>query len=1056
MPCPFIYPIIHIFSMRFSFDHNQPHQIDAIKAVVELFSNLPKYTQKSLALNAEVIENPHAKQIKSPLFFDYVVEDIQRRNGLQIEDLKEDNGAQMSLEDKEKSKKQTPKSWQHYPFSIEMETGTGKTYAYLRTMIELCHRYGFLKFVLIVPSRPIYEGVVQAWKDLSLELRKLYDNIPFTLREFESDNIQDLASFATATTGEVLLMTIHSFNKKTNKIYKESEKLQGDWLPYQYIQATKPIIILDEPQSIDNAQTSREAIRLLQPLFSLRYSATHRQDQKYNMLYRLTPVDASLLGLVKRVSVCGISHTKQEDKQIKLLKVTLGENPSAEIEATIFQPANTQRLTIKQGSELAKLTNNTAWEGYKVQHIDNTLGEEHVYFENGEIATLQTDAKARPAIFRIQIRETIIEHFKRQETVKHLGIKVLSLFFIDKVDNYRGGENQTVNIKKIFEEEYTALAQSSPYFKAFTAQEVQGSYFASYRQKNKNTGKDEEIFINDMDDIKDAKKRNEVEKEQYKLIMRKKRELITFPTEKGGKPVAFIFAHSALKEGWDNPNVFQICTLNQTHSETKKRQEIGRGLRLPVSQDGNRSQDSEVNILTVIANENYAKFVKGLQEEYREDLGKGAPLPKKPTNAKDKGVQLRKQHLENALFQQFWLKLSQDVHYQIKIDTEKIVTECIERLNVLPFPKPQIQTQKGGYNFCRVRIAINESDQSLINTTQSSAMLKASISIVYNNGKNIKFSEPYFVQAGSDNIAKALKDYFLKLNKNTNTDIFDALKVASVSTTLSGAYEDEVIFADTKRATEEYPYEEDFHIVTISESYQTPVYDMNYEIFNLIDRAAQATGLTRKSINEIYQGIFPDKQLEFIQNPEAFAERFIAEIEEILANHIAKNINFNIQNTLSPTELTKKLATLFPETEEKVQQELIEGGANALYNKIQIDSDEERAFVENRLKDNEKVLIYFKFPPKFKIYLPKVIKNYNPDWGILRQNEETGKPILELVRETKGTIDLTKLRFKSEKHKINCAKRFFKAIGIDYRVVTSRNTDWWQSEPVTINQQKII
>jgi type III restriction enzyme len=512
-------------------------------------------------------------------------------------------------------------------FSVEMETGTGKTYVYLRTIFELSRRYGFRKFIIVVPSVAVREGVLKNIAITKGHFEALFDNLRFESYVYDAKRVSQLRQFGTSTTLQILVINIDAFRKnftgteaeqKSNVIYKESDKLNGRQ-PIEFVQAARPIVIIDEPQSVDSTEKSQEAIRALNPLCTLRYSATHRNP--YNLLYRLDPVRAFELKLVKQIVVASaVAENSANDAFMRVEKVEYKKGIKAKLRIDV-QTANGPKpksVTVKHGDNLFDLSKEREnyRDGFQVTEINAEPGNESVRFSSGRVLRLgEESGGARADIWKIQIRETVRRHLTKELQLAGRGIKVLSLFFIDRVSNYRDYDEQGHAMRGKFaqavEEELTTAAKEERFrslaWLRLPVESLHNGYFAADKRK---------VQGDVVEVLKDTRGDSQADEEVYDLIMKEKERLLSID-----EPLRFIFSHSALREGWDNPNVFQICTLNETRSAMKKRQEIGRGLRLPVDQNGMRVFDESVNKLYVMANESYEDFARGLQQEYEEDCG---------------------------------------------------------------------------------------------------------------------------------------------------------------------------------------------------------------------------------------------------------------------------------------------------------------------------------------------------------------------------------------------------------------------------------------------------
>jgi type III restriction enzyme len=990
--------------LTFQFDPNQSYQLDAIESVVDLFEGIPYQDQQDMlsGTTEDIIANfSEDEAIDEYLLLDNLQMVQQRNNddkkGSELEisdDLIVDDG--MVMENTGYDSVRVPH------FTIEMETGTGKTYTYLRTIHELRQRYGFTKFIIVVPSVAIYQGVIKSIEITKGHFRQLYDNQEISLIPYDSNRLSEIKIFATNTDLTVMLMTIDAFNKSSNNIYKHTEKLPGEWKPYQYIQATRPILILDEAQNFETDK-AKEALRTFKPLFALRYSATHRETP--NLVYRLTPIDAFRNNLVKQIEVVGVSELDNlNDKVLRLVQVT--KKPiTAIVKAMVLDQGELveREIVLKQGDNLAEKTRNSDYEDYIVAEILYGKKEEEqlIRFENDQSLSVVDSVLSKESIFRAMIERTIVEHMERQQELKEQGVKVLSLFFIDRVKNYTAHDGV---IKRLFDEAFERVKHRYLDFKDRSAVEVRKGYFS---KKNQNDPDEEAI---DTEGKNQAQR--EMEKQAFELIMKNKEQLLSFE-----EPVSFIFAHSALKEGWDNPNVCQICTLNQTSSTMKKRQEIGRGLRLLVNQEGQRIENHNYNVLTVVANESYEAFVSRLQEEYVEDGVEAPPKPKKPEQGKVK----RNDRLYNSTeFRDFWNKLNKKMSYSLTIDTEKLIEECVERLNNTEFPSPLIEVSKGNFVLANYTISLLE-----LSDDRTSAMIRVQMEDTQGDTQ--------------DSTIKVIeKDDLKKKIGNERLRGFKVLRIGEQYGEPYVKFDNEVVIKrfEPHRFTAEKAVKIQKRILEAEKT--------KYPIPDFISRVANETNLTKKTVLDIFKRINPKQKEKIFYNPEGWISTFLSQVRITLSDHVVENIDFEIVDDSEVYDVEE----LFPEIVKHPQRELVEAGKAGLYSMMQVDSDVERGFIRNQVipdSAEENTVLYFKFPPKFKIQLPKIIGNYNPDWAIVRKIED-GTLKLELVRETKGGVDLERLRFPKEKRKILCAEKYFNKLGIGYRVVTDTTYDWYKED----------
>jgi type III restriction enzyme len=1019
----------------FTFQADLPHQLAAVNNVADLFDGLSKRAAASFLNIEDIVGNADEWD---DLADDLIQENLhlilhahnaeQPEAALAVGRLTRDDGAMLD------GISVDAHSCPH--FSIEMETGTGKTYVYLRTMLELHQRYGFTKFITVVPSVAILEGVKKSFDDMRDHFQVLFGTTHFSRRVYDGSKPGIVPAFARDVFPSLLIMTQQSFNRPSNNLYKANDSVISELKPHQWIQRTRPVVILDEPQNM-GSEKSKEALRTLRPLFVLRYSATHKADDQPNPVYRLTPVQAFRLGLVKHVQVTGIAELGITGKStLRLLDVMRqGAKPVAKIRALCLEKNNVTRakeLTFKQGDNIFKQTRLTEHAGLKVANI-RAAGEGLPAAieldgggDGGRMLTTEDDLQgSSEQAWRLQIEETIKCHFARQRELKKHGVKVLSLFFIDRVANYTG---DTPRIKKLFDERFNALKKEEPSFKRFAAEEVREAYFAKVTKKKKG-GTEEEIYLDDFgDDSKEAK-------EAFELIMRRKEVLLSFPNEKEpGSKVAFIFAHSALREGWDNPNVFQICTLNQTVSVMKKRQEIGRGLRLCVNQKGERLTDPALNVLTVIANESYENYVRTLQTEYREAGDQPPPTPTRPGKSR---ARRRETRAQTAAFKQFWEKLCQRLEYSIDVDTEALIKEATDRLNdpaATPFQKPMLAITRGRFVIVEYTLefvkAIGTNGAQLRLRELSSEAEERHLGPVPAEERTIN------VEVDTD-LAQLARNPHLR-----------GFKVMEVGRHLG---EMRVRFTNEVQITESETHHFSGTRLDNNPTREIAAAEVEQPIPDFLGRAADETFLTRATLWRIFQGISKAQKETLRVQPEGWANTFVRVIGDVVKDHIVDRVRF--RDTGTRDDGIGPIEKAFPIETEQVQRELIDGGPTSLYDKVQVDSNVERKFVNEHLRpDEENLVVYFKFPGGFRIGLPRIIGSYNPDWGVLRH--ENGSAVtLELVRETKGGDDLNKLRFVNEGRKLILAERYFATLGIDYRFVSPQVDKYWQPRGAAVKQR---
>ena len=636
--------------MKFKFENNLQHHTDAVRSVVAIFDN-----NGSRSNDEEFCFRSFGHVVANTLDMDnrvYMREKI--RSIQEVNDIPEDERI---------------KDYINNDFSVEMETGTGKTYVYLKTILELNRRYNLKKFIVIVPSVAIKEGVV---KTIEQTKEHFFENYKkhFEYFSYDSKNLSKVKDFALADGIYIMVLTIQAFNRDKNVLRGGEtgnlDRFHGE-KPIELIADTKPVVVLDEPQNM-KSDLAKASIRLLNPLFTLRYSATHKEP--YNLMYRLTPFDAYNVGLVKKIEVIG-SEDEDESKFIfNVLDIKTTKTKyvaKVEIEKKIGDTFEKQVVSLSIDDRLKEKTKNKKYEGLWVSEIHPD--EQKVGLSDGSEFFVGQDAdEDKESIFREQIKSTIQEHIQKQEKFGDT-IKVLSLFFIDKVDNYVHDDSR---IRKIFEEEFENAKAGSSRFKECSANEVHAGYFS---RKNKQ-------------EYQDTTGVTKKDKETYNLIMKNKERLLSFDEK-----VSFIFSHSALREGWDNPNVFQICTLAESRDEMTKRQKIGRGLRLPVNVDGTRIYDRDSNVLTVVANESFKNFSGSLQREFRSEGYTNSP---EVFNKRErKTVHFNKRFEVDEDFNALWENIQKKTVYNIRLDYDVFVEKAIKAINTeLDIHKPNVVVSK--------------------------------------------------------------------------------------------------------------------------------------------------------------------------------------------------------------------------------------------------------------------------------------------------------------------------------------------------------------------------
>lgn len=680
--------------MKLNFDANQTYQTDAVKSVTDLFEGQPlKQGDFELSLSGDELnlgvggfgnrfalsEEELLKNLKA----------VQKSN-----ELAESGSLEyIKYEDEDNEGKKIITC--NFPnFTVEMETGTGKTYVYLRTIYELNKLYGFQKFVIVVPSVPIKEGVLKNLQITHDHFQSLYNKVPVKYDVYDSKKITQLKNFSLNNNIQILVINIDSFTRLDNIILQQRDNTNGQ-RPIDYIRATNPVVIMDEPQNMET-EIRKKAIANLNPCFTLRYSATHRN--LYNLIYKVDPVKAYDLGLVKQIEVDSVfAENSFNEGYIRLDKFNQGKTKiSAKVTIDVNSKKGVQRKAItidSRKNDLYELSESR--DIYKDLYVNEfNVDEGYIELSDGEKVLLgESRGGLTDEIMKIQMRNTLEEHFLKTKKYKKEGIKVLSLFFIDKVANYRDYDEAGNPVKGKFaiwfEEIFEEFKQKYPGVIEFEVGKVHNGYFSQDKKGKWKDSNESRVTISDED--------------TYQLIMKDKERLLDEE-----EPLRFIFSHTALREGWDNPNVFQICTLNETQSAMKKRQEIGRGLRLCINQSGNRIFDKHINRLTVVANESYEDFAIKLQKEIEEDCG--VEFTGRVKDKRDrKKVKLRKGYELDKNFLELWEKIKHKTTYRVEYDTEELIKEAAKSIKEMStIRKPVVRSIKATLNIVREKIETYE------------------------------------------------------------------------------------------------------------------------------------------------------------------------------------------------------------------------------------------------------------------------------------------------------------------------------------------------------------
>lgn len=994
--------------MKIQFDSSLDYQKDAIKAITDIFqgqeiceANFTVYSPEFLAKQQNIAFNEIGYGNRLTLTEGSIVENVQN---LQLA-----NGLKPS------ERKEVDRN--HLDFTIEMETGTGKTYVYLRSIMELYRKYGFSKHIIVVPSIPIKEGVYKSLQITEDHFKQLYDNINYNYFIYDSSKLNEVRDFSTNDGLSIMVINIDAFRKsfenpndtkkKANIIHRYNDKL--GYKPLDLIKNTNPVVFIDEPQSTMSTPLAKKAVQGLNPLAILRYSATHKE--KVNLMYKLDAVDAYDKKLVKQIEVGSIQTEGMNNQAyINLLDVrSRGGVIDARVEVDALQNGKIKRVKkwVKQNQDLEELTGRIEYEGYIIKdiyvqdkYIDFTSREEEL--KVGEAIGSVDDRQIKTAL----ISKTIEAHLDKELALNPQGIKVLSLFFIDSVSKYRvydeDGNPSLGEYAEIFEKEYQKLIRKTKYASLFgemkdvevNASEVHNGYF-SIDKKSKASNKKEKFEY-----YKDTSGSVNADEDTYSLIMRDKEKLLSFDSK-----LRFIFSHSALKEGWDNPNVFQICALKDLgKSETKYRQEIGRGLRLCVNQEGDRVHGFETNTLTVMATESYADVVDKLQKEVEEATG------------------IKFGVLESHSFNNVVISIDGD-------DINYLGQEKSEQLFDYLILKGYIDSRGKVQDL--LRIAIKDDAVELPEEfTESEHVEKQILS-------NLKDAAGKLQIKNQDDKKKVQVNERV-LNSPEFKELWDRVKY---KTTFSVKFDSDSLVKECIRALDDrlkitrgklhytkVKVAMSIGGLQVKEDPTTYSENVNDEVGLLPDIVGylqNETQLTRKSIVTILTGT--NKLPYFKINPQKFIEGCIDIINEQMRLHIVDGIEY------------KKIGD-----SEYFSQELFKNEELFGYLKSNLKDSEKSPYdyviydsiIESKLasdfENSNNISVYAKLPSWFKIDTP--LGTYNPDWAILWKDGNEEK--LYFVVESKGTTLFGDLRPK-EQGKIDCGKKHFKALNTEMIVAAS-------------------
>lgn len=1010
--------------MKLQFKH-QKFQADAAKAVVDVFAGQPYLTPTYM--------------MDRGVGYQQSITDEEDFTGWRNERIVPELSDKIILEHLQKVQranqiKPSEKLEGRYNLTIEMETGVGKTYTYIKTMYELNKHYGWSKFIVVVPSIAIREGVYKSFQVTQEHFAEEYGKkIRFFI--YNSSQLTEIDRFASDSSINVMIINSQAFNAKgkdARRIYMKLDEFRSR-RPIDIIAKTNPILIIDEPQSVEGAQT-KERLKEFRPLLTLRYSATHKTDSIYNMVYRLDAMEAYNKRLVKRIAVKGIteSGSTATDGYVYLEGINLSKaDPTATIQFDFKGATGIRKKTAKVGIGFNLYDNSGNLDEYKngfvVKFIDGR--DNSVEFLNG-IKIFAGDVVGKVSeeqLRRIQIRETILSHIERERQLFHKGIKVLSLFFIDEVVKYKqydeAGNPYNGIYAEMFEEEYNDIVGNMQrefgdedyiqYLDAISAHDTHAGYF-SIDKKGKMTDSK----------VSDKKEKTSDDIDAYDLIMKNKELLLDRDPKRS--PVRFIFSHSALREGWDNPNVFQICTLKQSSSEVRKRQEVGRGLRLCVNQDGERMDVNvlgndvhTVNVLTVIASESYDSFAKGLQTELA-DAVVGRPVAVTADLFKGKVITDIKGN-EQVVDRE----LAQAIHFDL------IVNGYIDKKGILT---DKYYTDKANGEI-KVAEEVADSRDAIINILDSVYDSRA-MQPENARDKNVE------LQVDPEKLAmpefKALWQRISPKSVYVVDFDTDELVKKSIDAINQKLHVSKVFFKVETGTMEEIKSRDELLEGSAFSKSKSSTYDSSKRIhtnnsvkYDLVGKIVSETGLTRKAVVEILVGIEKTVFDQFAYNPEEFIIKASDLINDEKATAIVQHITYNVLNEHYDTDIFTE-----PTIKGKLGTNVMKAQRH-LYDHIVYDSTNERDFASD-LDTNTNIAVYVKLPDSFYIATP--VGKYNPDWAIAFY--EGAVKHIYFVAETKGSMSSMQLRL-IEESKIHCAREHFKAISngnVVYDVVDSYQT----------------
>lgn len=998
-------------AMTIKFSSELDYQQDAIRSITDIFRGQEKNTSNFTVYSPEYTAKYSTDKFKQATAG---FEDIGYRNLLKLNDGNLiENVQEIQLRNGLKPSDRSSVAKKKLDFTIEMETGTGKTYVYLRTIMDLYEKYGFSKHIIVVPSVAIREGVFKSLQMTQTHFKELYDNVDYNYFIYNSSNLSSVRDFAVEEKLQIMVINIQAFSKsfknpqdakkKDNIIHRYNDKL--GYKPLDLIKNTNPFVFVDEPQTTLSTTLQKKSVQNLNPLAVIRYSATHRE--KVNLMYKLNAVTAYEKKLVKMIE-CGSVQTEGVNNQtyIRFVSVKTGKGaPQAQIELDVLKNGKVKRVkkTVRANTDLEELSGRTEYKGFIIQDIHAEKGNEYINF-TGQSGFIRLGASIGSVdemqIKRALIMKTIESHLDKELMLHEKGIKVLSLFFIDSVSKYRlydeEGNSSNGIYAQIFEEEYVKTITKNPKYRTLfddldihrtAVSKIHNGYFSVDKKAKSSNKKDKFEYF------KDTTGKTNADEDTYNLIMRDKEKLLSFSSD-----LRFIFSHSALKEGWDNPNVFQICALKEEStgsSEIKRRQEIGRGLRICVNQDGERVYGHDTNVLTVMATESYHDFADNLQKEIEQETG------------------IKFGVVEPHTFGSVVISIDGDEREFLgERESEKLFIDLVQKGYIDSRGKVQD----------KLRTALKEGNVSLPEEYAEEEHVAAQIleKLRTSAGKlEIKNQDDRKKVKVRKQVLQSpeFKKLWEKVKYKTTFSVnFDSEKlIAACISALDNRLivrRGRLIFSKAKISiTESQVAAEDAQV------YLSNIDEEITVLPDIVSYLQNETQLTRRSIVRILTGTV---KLPFFKvNPQKFIEGCIEIINEQMRLHITDGIKYHkIGDAEYYSQQLFENEELFGYLKSNLKE-----STKSPYEYVVYDSGVESKLVAD-FESSDNVKLYTKLPAWFKINTP--LGTYNPDWAVLWENN--GEENLYFVVESKGSTNPFDLRPK-EKAKIACGKAHFAAIG---------------------------